>query len=261
MLSSFHTVRDIALAVTLLGRLGLLLNQRHLLLSVLCIERRLYGVNLFLVALSILLDDRSGLLFALFVLTLAAAESALALALLRSYFQVHGSILLRAELFTLQPMPVIYKSNKLVTLQRLVNSKFHGTVFSCFSYETSNVKLSLSQARSYSSSVFGPSSSAFLARLTRLAPSALDRVTKGERRVKTTPTNLLPLLTLLKEHTGREFTQLRDITAVDRPERKRRFEVVYSLLSIRYRQRLRVSVTINELDRLPSVTSLFPSAG
>lgn len=158
-------------------------------------------------------------------------------------------------------MLVFFKSNQ-VSTARLAAFKFHGTVFSRFERQSFYIKPdSLGKTRSYSASSFGPSSPTFLSRLTRLAPSALYRVTKGERRVKTTPTSLLPLLTLLKEHTGREFTQLRDVTAIDRPERKRRFEVVYSLLSIRYRQRLRVSVTINELDRLPSVTSLFPSAG
>ena len=74
------------------------MNQCHLLLSVLCIERRFYGLNLFLVALAVLLDDMLGELFALFILTLAAAESALALALLRTYFRVYGNILLREEL-------------------------------------------------------------------------------------------------------------------------------------------------------------------
>lgn len=97
MLPSLHTYRDLGLLIAALGALGLLVNQRHLLLSVLCIERRFYGVNFLLVALAVSLDDRLGALFALFVLTLAAAESALALALLSAYFKVYGSILLREE--------------------------------------------------------------------------------------------------------------------------------------------------------------------
>ncbi len=48
-------------------------------------------------ALSIYMDDRLGELFAFFVLTLAAAESALALALITAYFRVYGNILLREE--------------------------------------------------------------------------------------------------------------------------------------------------------------------
>jgi NADH:ubiquinone oxidoreductase subunit K len=51
-----------------------------------------YGVNFFLVALSVYLDDMMGELFALFVLTLAAAESALALALITVYISVYTEI-------------------------------------------------------------------------------------------------------------------------------------------------------------------------
>ncbi len=97
MLSVFHTFRDLGLLVAFLGAFGILVNKRHILLSVICIERRFYGVNFFLVALSIYLDDRLGALFALFVLTLAAAESALALAFITAYFRVYGNILLREE--------------------------------------------------------------------------------------------------------------------------------------------------------------------
>jgi len=97
MLSVFHTFRDLGLLVAFLGAFGILVNKRHILLSVICIERRFYGVNFFLVALSIYMDDRLGELFAFFVLTLAAAESALALALITAYFRVYGNILLREE--------------------------------------------------------------------------------------------------------------------------------------------------------------------
>ena len=98
---SLHTSRDLARIIAFLGAFGVLANRRHLLLSVLCIERRFYGLNLFLVALAVYLDDRLGELFSLFVLTLAAAESALALALLRAYFRVYGNILIREELLEL----------------------------------------------------------------------------------------------------------------------------------------------------------------
>ena len=97
MYLSFKSIRDLGLIITFIGAFGILINKRHILLSIICIERRLYGVNFFLVALSVYLDDRRGQLFALFVLTLAAAESALALALLTAYFRVYGNILLREE--------------------------------------------------------------------------------------------------------------------------------------------------------------------
>lgn len=96
---SFHIFRDFGLLVGFLGAFGILVNKRHILLSMICMERRFYGINFFLVALSVYLDDRLGEIFALFVLTLAAAESALALALLTAYFRVYGNILLREDLF------------------------------------------------------------------------------------------------------------------------------------------------------------------
>jgi len=97
MISFFHTFSDLGLLVAFLGAFGILVNKRHILLSVICIERRFYGVNFFLIVLSIYLDDRLGELFALFVLTLAAAESALALALITAYFRVYENIFLNEE--------------------------------------------------------------------------------------------------------------------------------------------------------------------
>ena len=95
----FHTFIDLGLFIACLGAFGILINKRHILLSIICIERIFYGVNFFLVTLSVYLDDRPGELFALFVLTLAAAESALALALITAYFRVFGNILINEELF------------------------------------------------------------------------------------------------------------------------------------------------------------------
>ena len=56
-----------------------------------------YGLNFFLVAISVYLDDMIGEVFSLFILTLAAAESALALALITAYFRVYGNILLQEK--------------------------------------------------------------------------------------------------------------------------------------------------------------------
>ena len=84
--------------------------------------------------------------------------------------------------------------------------------------------------------------SAFLTRLNSLFPSTLVFLLPQERVVKVAPRDLVPLLTFLKNHTGREFTQLVDLTAIDWPERKNRFEIVYCLLSVRTATRLTVSL-------------------
>jgi NADH-quinone oxidoreductase subunit C len=57
------------------------------------------------------------------------------------------------------------------------------------------------------------------------------------------------------------FQMLIDITAVDYPERAERFEVVYNLLSLKQNQRIRVKVTTDEENPVPSISNVFPSAG
>ena len=100
-----------------------------------------------------------------------------------------------------------------------------------------------------------------LARLRSIFPSILTTIVQGEIVVKVSSTQLVPLLTLLKQHTGREFQQLIDLTAVDYPERKQRFEVVYALLSLSTNRRLTVVVPLTEGGYVPSVVSLYSSAG
>lgn len=72
---------------------------------------------------------------------------------------------------------------------------------------------------------------------------------------------LFQLLCFLKLHTYTRVQVLIDICGVDYPSRKRRFEVVYNLLSTRYNSRIRVQTSADEVTRISSVVSLFPSAG
>ena len=97
--------------------------------------------------------------------------------------------------------------------------------------------------------------------LAKLYPPVLFYSIQGEWVVKTSQANLLTLLTFLKHHTSTYFRQLRDVSAIDHPQRKYRFEVVYQLLSITYNQRLSVSVSVSEGVSLDSVVSIYPSAG
>lgn len=71
---------------------------------------------------------------------------------------------------------------------------------------------------------------------------------------------LLHLLTFLKLHTNTQYKILIDVTAVDYPSRKQRFEVVYQLLSIHYSGRIRVKICIDEMTPVHSVTALFATA-
>nr|CAN77857.1 hypothetical protein VITISV_001361 [Vitis vinifera] len=68
------------------------------------------------------------------------------------------------------------------------------------------------------------------------------------------------LLCFLKLHTYTRVQVSIDIWGVDHPSRKRRFEVVYNLLSTQYNSRIRVQTSADEVTRISSVVSLFPSS-
>lgn len=76
----------------LLGLFGIFLNRRNILLMLMAIELMLLSINLNLVTFSVHLDESGGQLFALYVLTLAAAESAIGLALLVLYYRLKSTI-------------------------------------------------------------------------------------------------------------------------------------------------------------------------
>ena len=68
------------------------------------------------------------------------------------------------------------------------------------------------------------------------------------------------LLMLVRDDRQAAFTQLIDLTAVDYPERKDRFDVVYQMLSMSNNMRLRVVATVGEGQTVPSVTGVFMAA-
>jgi NADH-quinone oxidoreductase subunit K len=75
-----------------LGVLGIFLNRRNVITLLMSVELMLLAVNINLVAFSAFLHDLGGQVFALFVLTVAAAEAAIGLAILVVYFRRRGSI-------------------------------------------------------------------------------------------------------------------------------------------------------------------------
>jgi NADH-quinone oxidoreductase subunit K len=75
-----------------LGLLGILTNRRHFLIVIICIEVMLLSVNMCFLIFSLQLDDVLGQLFALFVLTVAAAESSIGLAIIILYYRNRGNI-------------------------------------------------------------------------------------------------------------------------------------------------------------------------
>lgn len=88
------TILNTGLIIVFIGACGVLVNKRNILISVISIELMFYGLNFYLISLSIFLDDILGEILSLMVLTLAAAESALALALIMAYFRIYENILI-----------------------------------------------------------------------------------------------------------------------------------------------------------------------
>ena len=72
--------------------IGIFLNRRNVLIMLMAIELMLLAVNLNFIAFSRFLDDRAGQVFVFFILTVAAAESAIGLAILVLLFRNIGSI-------------------------------------------------------------------------------------------------------------------------------------------------------------------------
>ena len=87
-----------------------------------------------------------------------------------------------------------------------------------------------------------------------------SEVTGGELTVFCAPEGVANLLTFLRDDPGCRFTSLIDLTALDWPERDKRFDLVYHMLSMRQNRRLRVKAAIREDELAPSVAEIFPNA-
>jgi NADH-quinone oxidoreductase subunit K len=73
---------------------GLIRNRQNILIVLMSIELLLLSINLNFVIFSIYLDDLYGQLFSFFILTVAAAESAVGLAIIIIYYRIRGNILI-----------------------------------------------------------------------------------------------------------------------------------------------------------------------
>ena len=82
----------VAAIVFTIGVLGIFLNRRNVIIILMSIELILLSVNINFVAFSAFLGNLTGQVFALFVLTVAAAEAAIGLAILVVYFRNRGTI-------------------------------------------------------------------------------------------------------------------------------------------------------------------------
>lgn len=85
-------------------------------------------------------------------------------------------------------------------------------------------------------------------------------VAHGELNVEINAGRIVHVLKFLKEDSLCRFIQLIDITAVDYPERAKRFDIVYHLLSLHNNQRIRVKAEIGEEETIPTAIDIHPCA-
>ncbi|MFC5343027.1 NADH-quinone oxidoreductase subunit C [Brevundimonas staleyi] len=81
----------------------------------------------------------------------------------------------------------------------------------------------------------------------------------GELTITCHRDRIIEVLTSLRDRFG--FQQLMDVCGVDYPDRAERFDVVYHLLSLTRNARIRVKVTTDEVQAVPSAIPVYPSAG
>ncbi len=84
----------INLSLIFIGLLGIIYNRNSILIVLMGIEMALLGLNLNFILFSIIYNDLHGQIIAFFILTIAAAESSIGLAIIIAFFKTHGNILI-----------------------------------------------------------------------------------------------------------------------------------------------------------------------
>jgi NADH-quinone oxidoreductase subunit K len=89
---SINYFLTITLIIFVIGLAGIVFNRKNILIIIMSIELLLLSVNLNFAAFSIYLDDIIGQIFVVFILTIAATESAIGLAIITVFYRLKGSI-------------------------------------------------------------------------------------------------------------------------------------------------------------------------
>lgn len=82
----------LAAMLFVIGVMGIFLNRKNIIVILMCLELMLLAVNINFVAFSVFMQDISGQVFTFFILTIAAAEIAIGLAILTIFFRNRGSV-------------------------------------------------------------------------------------------------------------------------------------------------------------------------
>ena len=88
----------------------------------------------------------------------------------------------------------------------------------------------------------------------------ISKINFGQLFIEIDIEALYSTILYLKTNNKCRFKQLIDITAVDYPEKEKRFKLVYLLLSHENNLRILININIDEKTHVPSITKIFPSA-
>jgi NADH:ubiquinone oxidoreductase subunit C len=96
--------------------------------------------------------------------------------------------------------------------------------------------------------------------LRKMFPAVKGFIICNELHIKVPAHQIKHFLQFLKMHTNTQYKVLIDICAVDYPEKKFRFELIYHLLSINYNARINVQISVEDSFPVESVTSIHSGA-
>ena len=85
-------------------------------------------------------------------------------------------------------------------------------------------------------------------------------VSNNELSIESSKSDFIKIILFLKDHPNTSFDVLVDICAVDYPDRKNRFEIVYQLLSISLNLRMKLKLKIKEDEPVESLSNIYPCA-
>ena len=97
--------------------------------------------------------------------------------------------------------------------------------------------------------------------IAKFFPNILHYTVLEKTHFKVAPKDIWNFLYFLKTHTKTLCSQMIDLSMIDYPERKYRFEIFYLLLSLKYNTRFVVTTFTKEGTYLDSVTNIYPAAG
>ena len=85
-------------------------------------------------------------------------------------------------------------------------------------------------------------------------------VSNSELSIESSKSDFIKIILFLKDHPNTSFDVLVDICAVDYPDRKNRFEIVYQLLSISLNLRMKLKLQVKEDEPVESLSNIYPCA-